>query len=1401
MREKVKKPSKALEVNIECSRVDVTISDKYKVLQDVMSKYYGVMEGLNTFLLELCHPFRNWQFIVREARGYALDYFHLLKTHPKGPEAAKLYLDIFLDAVGASPDMDVKSNAADNLLLFIQKIIKDSGKESPRFLTVLDYGFDSIGNLENEDFFLFVKSFYQINKLAKDFQGKVVSGNGFKSINSLLVKYLHDTYVYWAGKEDPLYWFHEEIGQSVSRSKVFKGIFHPISHDQLRAYEEELESIIKEDKQDPEAFLARLILLPGYRQIADTYREIPQKLLKAGETPDQGNYYKLIFLFHIMNIAGLSSIHEEALRDINRTLSWLIGHEKFRDLRQLIQKTFAILKASVRVYPGTALNCVLNMGKAVYKTDESDLVDFFIDSLVDLGFQTPDLKGVGEDWQLLGNTAHVQNIRTWMELIELNPKWSKKLLSSLIIHLSLGGVLIRDTDLFPRDITRLLNSDIGPVYHLIKQLARLYPSYFNDIGAEGRLRDISTRIDEASVRKDTLIHFLRKQSHVESSNQIVGFMEAVLDFWITGKKEGLKPFVPSNIYQQVEIDGPYVNGVHRLMERIFKTESLNRTSDLLNVGKVQIERVAAGIIGVSKVDSERVELAITLYKLLNQKYNLGFLELDSYLDQLPSGDFPDLDELRRALSESDPRDKLFRLLAYLGRLKESILSTQEYEIREDIYHKRHFTVDIPSMYGSYHEKKFDTLGLTFRLEALANILFEELVEKIDLELITSDTFHRIYDYLRLFYQALKLDGIISSEMESQLGLLAYSLEVRGFSFTQFVDIFRIFSRAVKNIVNDYFNNIHQHNLINILDQLPIDILQPRYRPQEERIDHEKLVHRVSEVFLRERISSSLGLQQLDTFLSRIMNTLFKQSHKLPRKSLRLLLNYNPRKAVTPLKPVNSRASGIIHLGNKGLNLVKLNEYGFPVPPGFIITTEVFRCREIIESYPPAEKNFKDQLTREISALESETGRSFGNPKNPLLLSVRSGSAISQPGMMDTFLDVGINEEIVQGIIALTNNEWFGWDCYRRFLQSYGMVFGIARDDFDDIIAQFKHELSIPYKRDFTGEQMKRVALAYKDFIQDNGIKIEESPIEQFYTTIRKVFDSWDTDKAKTYRKIMGISDDWGTAVTVQTMAFGNLSQKSGAGVVFTHSPRWSGDMINLWGDFTLGNQGEDVVSGLVETLPITSEQAKAENREDDITLETHFPEIFHTIRDLAKDLIYNKKWSPQEIEFTFETSQQKDLYFLQTRDMAMRERKKVLSFVTTPETELRLLGHGIGVSGGAMTGRAVFNLDEIREWREAEPETSLILMRGDTVPDDIKEIYEADGLLTARGGSTSHAAIVAHRLGKTCVVGCASLICMEKESRCSLDNVYLKAGDWVSIDGLEGSIYSGEMEIEELARR
>ena len=649
-------------------------------------------------------------------------------------------------------------------------------------------------------------------------------------------------------------------------------------------------------------------------------------------------------------------------------------------------------------------------------------------------------------------------------------------------------------------------------------------------------------------------------------------MEAVLHFWQTRDKAPLQPFVPPSIFAQIDVRGEYIDGVNALFTHLNK-RGLVLPEELLVEENDRIHTLLAEAPGANAVDTERVVLIAAFYKLLYHKYQLDYKSLRHHMEQLDRESFPDLESLRAALDEPNLKRRLFMLMDYLERLKAVILSEETYEIRADIYKKRHITIDIPSMYGSYHERKFDALGLTFRVESLINVLFEELVDQINLGLITRGTFHDIYERLTLFDKALRLDGIYSVELERQLDLLAHALEVRGFTLTQYLDIFKGFAVAVKNIINDYFNNIHGQNLTRILSHMPTDRILEKYLPRENTVDADKLKHRVSEIFFRDRIATSLGLQQLDLFLTRILNTLFHQSNMLPKDKLHLLLNYDPQRIITGLEAVNNSAIGIIYMGNKGLNLLKLKNLGLPVPPGFIVTTEAFRCRELIDGFAPVKKNFRQQVRQHINQLQKISGKRFGDPANPLLFSVRSGASISQPGMMETFLDVGINEEIAEGLAHKMDNPWFAWDNYRRFLQCYGMAFGLARDDFDAIIAEFKSRLSIPLKKGFTGEQMKMVALAYKARIQDEGVEMLDDPLDQLFMTINAVFSSWESPRAKTYRKIMGISDDWGTAVTVQEMVFGNISPQAGSGVFFHPQPPLVRGHLESVGRFHPGKPG------------------------------------------------------------------------------------------------------------------------------------------------------------------------------------------------------------------------------------
>jgi pyruvate,orthophosphate dikinase len=459
-----------------------------------------------------------------------------------------------------------------------------------------------------------------------------------------------------------------------------------------------------------------------------------------------------------------------------------------------------------------------------------------------------------------------------------------------------------------------------------------------------------------------------------------------------------------------------------------------------------------------------------------------------------------------------------------------------------------------------------------------------------------------------------------------------------------------------------------------------------------------------------------------------------------------------------------------------------------------VTTEVFRYYPLFKKLPGALADFSRQLKRGIAEIEKRTERRFGDPENPLLMSVRSGAAISMPGMMSTIINVGITPEIAESLADRTGNIWFAWDNYRRFVQSWAMSMGLERDVFTELMRTHKEKCGVMEKRDFTGRQMRELALLYREKVIEMGVAIEDDPFQQLLTSIRLVLGSWDSEKAFAYRDIMEISDDWGTAVIVQAMSYGNLSKMAGTGVVFTANPKRKLDKVMLWGDYTTGNQGEDIVSGLVATNPISIEQSESMGIDPGQSMEKRFPDVYGELFALAKHLIYDKKWTPQEIEFTFEGPEAEQLHILQSRDMTTKKRQNVRVFEPSSGLDASYMSRGIGVSGGAMSGVVAFTLKDIQRLRHREPGKNIILIRADTVPDDIREISSADGILTARGGQTSHAAIVAFRLDKTCVVGCRQLVVNESDGYAVLGGKKIHYGDLLSIDGRNGAVYIGEHE-------
>jgi pyruvate,orthophosphate dikinase len=1392
--------SDALRINLEETAADqVAVDPKYKVLQETVSGYRGILKSLDTLLYELNHPYKNWEIILPELRGFALKHFSSYSRHPKGSQAVSSMIEIFLDALLNSHREDLEAKAIDHLLSYLEKILNEMNPlNQESFLPTLQACFERLSSMPEKKFFLLASSHIPLKRIGQVLVRKVSNDSGLSAFNRLLTQTLRVAYGYWLKEEDPQAWFVPGGGQLPPPWEKEPDILDGVTHRHLHECQTRLDQLSARDGSAET--LQSLLTLPGYLEIVRAYKEIPHRLgtYSDGDGDPLTKGWKILSLFKIMEVPGLRDIHEETLREINHTLVALIQKESPERMGEILIKAFSLLKSNVENYPQTALQCIQAIGAEVFNREYSPLVETFLEQVLRFGFQYPGYQGVNASWQIISNPCHVVNVRVWLDIISRNPKWCSTLLSALIINLRLGGTCIKDTDLFQKEITKLLNSDTEPVYNLVKQLTKALPVYFNEIGAEGQLRDVTTDIDEICNRKDLLIHFLRKQSHVESSNLIEDFIREIFRFWLLKDKSGLRRFLPAEVYHPLKTAGPFIDEVSAILRELFLQKGLQKEEDLLRLSESEVEAVLAELPRFPDPEKKRVDLLIKVYRLINQKYHLGFQEIRYHLQQASRWGFEGLDELQKVLDRNDTLECLEAILTYLEGLKEITTSPERFEAREDIYRKRHIAVDIPSMYGRYREKKFDALGLTFRLENLANIYFERLIDSMDLFFITRATFFQIIRVIHYFFRAMQLDGIFSQRLDTQLKLLGKSLEIKRFTFTQYLDIFRGFSEAVKDILSVYYINAHRNNLSNLIRQMGRENIQAKHLPPPgEELSLNEFIHQISERFLRDLVSSTFGLQYLDNFLARVQQILSEQKETLSEDDLDLLMTYDAKKVTCFIHHPNPLTNDLIHLGSKGYNLLVLASEGIHIPPGFIVTTEVFRCLRIIDQYKHARDHFEREIRAGIQQIEKMTGNEFGSTRRPQLLAVRSGATISMPGMMATLLNVGINEEIVESMARSTGEVWFAWDNYRRFIQSWGMSFGMQREVFSDIMRKYKAKYHADKKRQFTGEEMKQLALAYRSAVEERHITLYEDPWAQLQVAIQQVLNSWESKNAREYRQIRGISDYWGTAVIVQAMVFGNLSLYSGSGVFFTAHPYRIVRRVGLWGDFTPGNQGEDIVGGLVSTYPISKEQHEAAGEEGDLSLEEDFPEIYKQLFSISKNLVYERKWNPQEIEFTYESPDASGLFILQTRDMVSAKRERFEVFSPSPELERSFIGKGIGVSGGALSGRVVFTLEDIQRFRKEDPAIPLILIRSDTVPEDIRELSLTEGLLTAKGGQTSHAAIVAFELDKTAVVGCHHMVVMESEGRSHINRTLLQRGDWISLDGRKGFIYLGKHETKD----
>ncbi len=1394
--EKEELGSSALKVNLERTAVTIEIPERYAPLLEVVAGHYGLQKKTRELLKELNHPFVNWEYVLKELKSISIGDFYIYNNHQEGLSALSMMLHIYFDVIKSSSSYDIKDSAIHYLFDYMDTILTQSNEFLPRNLFLFSEITESLMKIVDTDAVIFKKSSTYIKRIIKSMTENNIDIHA-PLFDSLVYRMFKITYQFWLTQPDPFEWFTKGEAETEESINAYRQFIQPLSHQHLQSLLEGLEVLRPDAREASGDQIKRYIDMPDYFQIVNGYLLSADQLEKSKAHEGRQHLTKLEFLFSIMDIPSLADIHASALREINHALNKVFQEEKKENMNDFVRKIFSFLRKSKSQYEFSMaiFDCITTTAKEVFAQNSHPLVDTFIDELIAYGFQYPEIKGSTTEWQVKVNPAHITNIRSWLEIIGMKPRWTKRLISALIINLKSGGIFVRDTDLIQKNISALLNTDIAPAYSLIKQLLRIFPVYFSEIGAEGELRDISTKVDELSSRNDKLVYFFRKQSHVESNSLLVKFIEDIFQYWRSGDKEFLRVHIPDEVYEQVVNSGEYFDGMHKAFKYFF-TKINNDPRDFLEWDKERVDKELRHVKGLNDRDQERIQIMIRIYQLIYKKYYPQYIDLLKDLESVNAFPQADITSLKRSLDIKDYYRSLTIILKFLSILKATILSPKKTQFYENIYYKRHIAAGIPSMYGTYHEKKFEAVGLSLRLETLSTMLFEELIQSFNLKFITKNTITKIHRYLWLYISALEIEGISTEGLAAKVKYVTHALPVKQFSTDQYIDIFRFISKDIQDIVHNYYIDAHSFNLPVIIGQVYQQNVETDKKSEQKKYEKSILQH--SENFIRGMISSAFGLQVLDNFVNAVIKTLNSESEKFKdnKQILNVLMAYNPELTVASFYRKNKRLDNQIFLGNKGYFLKEMVSYGFNVPPGFIITTEVFRGYDAVYGYTHIFNDLSVRVNKEIVALEKITGRKFGDRRNPLLLSVRSGATVSLPGMMKSFLNVGINESIAENLSTKKNFQWAAWDSYRRFLQTWGMFQGMNRNYFDAIIDEFKQKYDVERKIQFLPDQMKQIALSYKKGITDNGIVLKDKPLEQLRHAILQVFDSWYSEQAEIYRHQMHLSDKWGTAVIIQAMVFGNLNEHSGSGVIFTREPKSTSADVTLYGDFIFGVQGDDIVSGLVETYPISERQRIAECRYSGISLEAKFPDIYAELVRISEILIYEKGFNHQEIEFTFEGPTRDKLYILQTRDMNPIKTKKWRRFKDTKILQSSVLGTGIGVSGGALCGRAVYSESDIKRFRKAEPETPLILVRPDTVPDDVGVLLQVEGLLTAKGGSTSHAAVTIPQLNKIGVVGFSKLKVYETDEYATIEDHTIKAGDFISIDGWSGTVYSGQHESE-----
>jgi len=1076
--------------------------------------------------------------------------------------------------------------------------------------------------------------------------------------------------------------------------------------------------------------------------------------------------------------AGLEIFDDDGLILILREVLKTIGRLKRDEYRSSIINFRVLVKDLLSAKRTRACALVLDMlsrtdigedivfdretAGRVLRSEDPGTVNSFIDILLNIRVPPPGISGFSEEsWAEITNPLHLKRLSGFLGVLSLDPGKLRAVLIHLICNLAVVGVFIPDDKIFQREISAYLNSaDVRQEFLLHYLLLKAFPVYFSDVGASGRIRDFSTEID--SWGDDPVIYFLRKQLHVNASNNNISILKSVITAWVHGDPAALKGAVPDDVRLNLgeEMLGGYSSVIKPLFVRfgIIEADEI-KFSRILTVTDESMETYLRES-GASEEMRRKVVLLCRLYKEVTGKYSFN---------TIASGEYPDV------------LTGLSAMTGELYKLGKIFTAPEKTEPQESLYFKRHIAFGIPSVMGSYHEIKFDALADAFRREERIRLLLEDIIQGAEgkSEPVRDDQlgiWFSYFDKIRELFEFHALGNPVVSEIITVM-------KSNSLYLSQIIDLIRIWQRELTWIVELFYRTFHK-----TLAQM-LGSLQPEDRPVFlKHIDFHDgdYVDKASDIIIRNMISSVTGLEELDRLLNSFMKTI---SHTLKeegdscfhpvgvreeRGNIFVLHELSPERAAC-LAP---------YLGGKAKNLVVLKNRGLTVPPGVVLSSA------LTASYGEytGSREFGNELEKAVKILEDHTGCTFGGRHNPLLLSVRSGSYISMPGILSTILYCGMNSETVEGLIKSTGDPWHAWDSYRRFIEHFATIaLGADMDIFEDVR---KGMLDGDVPGDVYGvsaERLREMVAEYLNRLSDMGYRVPSDVFEQLRQSVKAIYRSWHGDRALRFRDAMGVSEHWGTSVTLMQMIYGNR-KGAGAAVFFTRRPR-SLDR-GIYGEIRESATGDDIVYGRFANRPLSREQTNNGG-----SLEDRDPALYHLYRDISMEIEDAMDGIPQEVESVYVTREGgRSVYILQTKRLEF-DRGFTEKFQDICKMESNIIGRGIGVHGGALSGVAGFSVDPERIKKlKAETGYPVILLRRETSTEDVSVMPVIDGIVTARGGATSHAAILAQKFGLSAVVGCPDISLMadgKGGTYAVISGHEVREGTVLSIDGSTGIVYSG----------